>query len=1210
MTKKKFLLLVLTMTFICDVVNAQKVEVSSDAERRVNNCALILGMSINNFLNKQPIYDVRSFADTLYHDLYTQPAEIKTSAKYAGKIYLQAFFALSEDKRIDYPDIERCLAVTGKHDAFYTVPFIICASFYARWADEKQLTDKEIAALQLGLKAHDKLYHDSTTIFSYEMNLRLSNIYLQQKKWRSAAKYTERFLADMRRLGEEDTEEFTEFLSALGTCYKYSGKNIKADSCFLVVQKRLETEGKATSEDYIDLLVDRAEIQGNLGNYEVSEKLLDKAKSLLSPNDSVYHWLELQIANHYSEMEKYDQALSLLRQELNYFEKKKHEPAKELLPWIVFCNNPLSTDERQRFVRLLENNQDGSIENMAVLAYAYSHGYQYEEAWKMTHEIEKAYDQLDDERKEELTDYLLPLYISLNDLDHQIGLSKIQVQSVRKVVGDDHDLYASALALEASIYGLKGDYHQCLQLLDSCTHVPNIETSTLISVYDNMSEVYSTMGDYQKSSLYASVLLDNTDDAAMKRKLMGRIVVNMINELEIRRLDIDEKGTNGTDSLQQQLILYAKKLLDYSQQLYGDCHLSKIEAMEYLASAYYLANDTSRMVTVARRCEEAIQKSLKNPAVRKTYLEGLVPYYRASKDYQKALNMVDMECLSRQNAMFAETKATLEALAELNLDIQHHDEAQKYYERLANSIINETAKQMGMLTSKERQYYWRMTRHLLSDAGKYLQHTGEQHPFAGTLYDLALFSKNLLLSSDQAFVRSVKRTGDQALLEKMHMMMNLRTAVIQDKKMNTAERTAKAEYADQLERELLAACGGGDKAGNIKNSFNWVQIQQALADSALAMEMVQFTKQDNKEYYGAAMLKKGWNKPVFVQIGEKSALDSLKAQDLSSKAGNTVWQFAKPYLEGIKTVYFSPIGVFHTIPIEDMPYEGHDVMSNHFQMYRLSSTQQLLDKKVVSGKDAVIYGGLEYGMTIDEMRQDANVDRGAGDYKELQYLKGSEIEADSIMKIFNGKSQNGMKAFLYKGKKGTESSFKALDGKHTRLIHIGTHGFYVDNDNDDTYSILTRNSQNSVNLEDRSLKQSGLYMAGAENVLNNETLPEGVDDGVLTSQEVSILDLNGLDMVCLSACQTAQGRITGDGVFGLQRGFKKAGANSIIMSLWDANDDATCMLMTEFYKNLIVGCKTKYAALEAAKETVRSHKEKGWDDPKYWAAFILLDGLE
>ena len=153
-----------------------------DTEKRVNNCALMLGMTINNVLNNQPIFDVRSFADTLYHDLYIQPVEIKTGAKYMGKINLQAFFALSEDQRIDYTDLERCLAVTGKHEAFYTPPFIICAFYFAQWAEQQQFTDKVIAALQLGLKAHDKLYPDSTTIFSENMNLKLSSIYFQRYK--------------------------------------------------------------------------------------------------------------------------------------------------------------------------------------------------------------------------------------------------------------------------------------------------------------------------------------------------------------------------------------------------------------------------------------------------------------------------------------------------------------------------------------------------------------------------------------------------------------------------------------------------------------------------------------------------------------------------------------------------------------------------------------------------------------------------------------------------------------------------------------------------------------------------------------------------------------------------------------------------------------------------------------------------------------------
>ena len=95
----------------------------------------------------------------------------------------------------------------------------------------------------------------------------------------------------------------------------------------------------------------------------------------------------------------------------------------------------------------------------------------------------------------------------------------------------------------------------------------------------------------------------------------------------------------------------------------------------------------------------------------------------------------------------------------------------------------------------------------------------------------------------------------------------------------------------------------------------------------------------------------------------------------------------------------------------------------------------------------------------------------------------------------------------------------------------------------------------------------------------------------------------------LSACQTGLGEISGDGVLGLQRGFKKAGANSLLMSLWKVDDQATCFLMTQFYENLAKG-KNKNLALEQAKKAVRLKKDKGWDDPKYWAAFILLDALD
>ena len=131
-----------------------------------------------------------------------------------------------------------------------------------------------------------------------------------------------------------------------------------------------------------------------------------------------------------------------------------------------------------------------------------------------------------------------------------------------------------------------------------------------------------------------------------------------------------------------------------------------------------------------------------------------------------------------------------------------------------------------------------------------------------------------------------------------------------------------------------------------------------------------------------------------------------------------------------------------------------------------------------------------------------------------------------------------------------------------------------------------------------------------------------------------MLDLRGVDLLVLSACQTGLGKVTGDGVFGLQRGFKKAGANAIMMSLWKVDDRATRLLMTRFYKYLLEGVD-KHEALQRAQTELRTMDvevesrnssrraissrakrakknkvTKLYADPYYWAAFILLDGVE
>ena len=117
-----------------------------------------------------------------------------------------------------------------------------------------------------------------------------------------------------------------------------------------------------------------------------------------------------------------------------------------------------------------------------------------------------------------------------------------------------------------------------------------------------------------------------------------------------------------------------------------------------------------------------------------------------------------------------------------------------------------------------------------------------------------------------------------------------------------------------------------------------------------------------------------------------------------------------------------------------------------------------------------------------------------------------------------------------------------------------------------------------------------------------ETIPQEVEDGILLPHEILELDLSGVSVVVLSACETALGDIRQEGVMGLQYSFMLAGVDCVVMSLWQVNDYATSLLMQEFYRQLAAG-EPRREALRLAQEKV-----KAWNsDPYYWAGFIMVE---
>ena len=184
-----------------------------------------------------------------------------------------------------------------------------------------------------------------------------------------------------------------------------------------------------------------------------------------------------------------------------------------------------------------------------------------------------------------------------------------------------------------------------------------------------------------------------------------------------------------------------------------------------------------------------------------------------------------------------------------------------------------------------------------------------------------------------------------------------------------------------------------------------------------------------------------------------------------------------------------------------------------------------------------------------------------------------------------------------------EESFKALSGNSPATLHIATHGFFLQDEKQIRQTGFMQLMGDEKRVYRNPLLRSGLLFAGANRAWTNTDVVPGIEDGILTAEEISQLDLSKTKLVVLSACETGLGEVqNSEGVFGLQRAFKLAGVETLVMSLWKVDDTATKDFMITFYQNLMEG-KSKLQSFKTAQNFVR---EK-YRNPYYWAAFVMMD---
>lgn len=442
------------------------------------------------------------------------------------------------------------------------------------------------------------------------------------------------------------------------------------------------------------------------------------------------------------------------------------------------------------------------------------------------------------------------------------------------------------------------------------------------------------------------------------------------------------------------------------------------------------------------------------------------------------------------------------------LGIDNKKIAKDCYEQYVNYQRNTVGRLLAQMTESQQEQNWLALHDFLFDCYR----LGDECP--EMLYDLALFSKNYLLEKQKT------------------------------------------------------------------DKIRWQDVRKVLKPEDCALEFVQYRGANDENYLACMVLKKQSTAPLFIEIASLKEvlgrkLNRLYNLDVEQCMTYQHGQYKLPDIKNLlysdstlfhqiwtpqlmnaigdaKNVFFAPDGFLHQLAIE---YMMPDTLK---ECYRLSSTRVLTKKKEpIDYSKILVCGGMNYHKKLNPQTSGNDVRAynffaGNGSVSDLP---GTIKEIQSIIDVRHNAADT-----LLTGDDATDENFMHLLEHRYPLVHISTHGYFA--------GIMDSGTDLKPATTDRSMSKSGLIFAGASNALTDPDFNTNMFDGVLSASEVSKFNMRGTELVTMSACQTALGDITADGIFGMQRALKMAGAKGLMVSLWSVRDLSSYKLFSYFYEEL------------------------------------------
>lgn len=444
----------------------------------------------------------------------------------------------------------------------------------------------------------------------------------------------------------------------------------------------------------------------------------------------------------------------------------------------------------------------------------------------------------------------------------------------------------------------------------------------------------------------------------------------------------------------------------------------------------------------------------------------------------------------------------------------------------------------------------------------------------------------------------------------------------------------------KLSRESKALRNAFDKQNK---KLKYAQLQEILKPDEAAIDFWAIEQVDEygdlvTNYYGV-IIKKNQTVPTLVKLASELDIGYVLDNEVAPNTINyitdeleshylyqLIWQPMLPHLDTIYSIKICPTGLLSKISFGTLlRYDNNRKrIMDKWELHYYSSLRDILRETTPStSKKIALIGGVHFDLNKEQLIQIAKKRKLKEKARkklltptlnttyntateEFNYLPGTLREVQSIKSLFDVFDWN---VTMLTGIDALEEDIDTLDLISPDILHIATHGFFFSANNDEEEGLLLEAGNKAFSVENTiasnkdPLLRSGLAMTGINMIWKNGKQVEGLEDGILFAKEVAGMNLFDTELVVLSACETGRGDIdNNEGIMGLQRAFKTAGAHKLIISLWKVPDQQTSELMQQFYNNYLTTSDVHFSFQEA-----QHYMQAKYKNPYYWAAFILIE---